>query len=329
MKKTDSTKKKKDNIAVSVVVTTYNQKDTIIEALDSITMQKTKFLFEVIVGIDNSPDNTYEILKKYKTDNKNCQIILVNREKNLGPSRNEYELVRSARGKYVAFLEGDDFWCNDLKLQIQYNFLESHPEYVAVAHDMYDVYEDGTIWIKHSDNGLKYKRIVKHSRAKKGYLDYHQNSLMARNVFSDKDFHYDLIYKSNFIVQDLQLPLFLTDIAPIYIMREVMGCYRYCDNRYNQTHLEHTLEIIDLLSKIHGKQLKNHKADYSIKIAQEIAICYIFKFTKPEKNEKHSYKEMWQYVDFKIFIIFLLEFIAIPINQVGRRLYKMLFRRNV
>lgn len=324
-------KNEEKEIAVSVVVTTYNQKDTIIEALDSVTMQKTKFSFEIIVGIDNSPDNTYEILKKYKAENKNknCEIILVNREKNLGPSRNEYELVMSARGKYVAFLEGDDFWCNDLKLQIQYNFLEKNQKYVAVAHDMYDVYEDGTIWMKHSDNGYKYKKVVKHSRAKKGYLDYHQNSLMTRNVFKDKDFHYDLIYKSNFIVQDLQLPLFLTDIAPIYIMREVMGCYRYCDNRYNQTYLEHTLESLDLLSKIHGKQLKNHKADYSCKIARSIATCYIFKFKKHEKNESHSYKELWQYIDFKIFIIFILEFITIPITQVGKILYKKLFRRTI
>ena len=44
-----------------------------------------------------------------------------------------YGVLRKCRGKYIAILEGDDWWEAEDKLQYQFDFMESHPEISAVA----------------------------------------------------------------------------------------------------------------------------------------------------------------------------------------------------
>ncbi len=303
---------------VSVEVITYNQEKFIIQALDSITMQKTNFPFEVVIGIDHSPDHTGEILKKYKNKNKNCTIRIIDREKNLGPTRNEYETLKLCKGKYVAFLEGDDYWIDDQKLQIQYDFLESHPEYSGVAHDVNDVTEDGKLIMKHSDHYNTHKKIVKFRRLEQGHLDFHTNSLFARNIFFDKGADFSIIYKASPITCDKLIPMFLVDRNPIYIMKEVMSCYRFCENRYHDTYLEHTMEMLEFSKKINGYPLKNHKIDYSIKISRSIVLCLYMRVFKPEKNTVYRYRQLWSYINPKIFFLCILQIFVVPITTLCR-----------
>src|SRR5690606_3985357 len=44
-------------------------------------------------------------------------------------------LFAKARGRYIAYCEADDYWTDPRKLQIQVDFLESHPDYVITYHD--------------------------------------------------------------------------------------------------------------------------------------------------------------------------------------------------
>ena len=116
------------NIEVSVCIITYMHEKYISQALDSVFMQKTNFDFEVIVGEDASTDGTREILLEYK-EKYGDKLVLVLHDENVGVSKNSISVQKKVRGKYIASLEGDDFWTDEYKLQKQYDILEKYPQY--------------------------------------------------------------------------------------------------------------------------------------------------------------------------------------------------------
>ena len=106
---------------VSCCVFTYNQEKYIRECLDSIVSQKADFDYEVLVCEDCSTDGTLAICREFQTRYpEKVRIIHANRNYYRGALnfRRGYEL---ARGEYIAICEGDDYWCNDAKIQLQYN----------------------------------------------------------------------------------------------------------------------------------------------------------------------------------------------------------------
>lgn len=119
---------------LTVRVITYNQEAYIKQALDSILMQKANFPFEIIVSDDASTDTTQEILKLYQQ--KYPEIIkVILHEKNLGGRKNLLSTLSLCTGKYVAFLDGDDYWIDEYKLQKQVDFLEASPEFNICFHN--------------------------------------------------------------------------------------------------------------------------------------------------------------------------------------------------
>jgi glycosyltransferase involved in cell wall biosynthesis len=137
---------------VSVTVATYQHANFIKECLEGILMQKTDFPFEVILGEDGSIDGTQEICKEY-AEKYPDKIRLFIRDRKLSQYHNSKgEFVRrfngmwnrmSARGKYIAPCEGDDYWTDPLKLQKQVDFLEANPEYNLCCH-RYKIYDEIT-----------------------------------------------------------------------------------------------------------------------------------------------------------------------------------------
>lgn len=125
-----------DDILVSVVCNTYNQEDYIRDALEGFVMQKTTFPFEILVHDDASTDATASIVKEY--EDKYPDLI-----KPIYQTENQYSKRVSisktfqfprAKGRYIAFCEGDDYWTDPLKLQKQADALERHPETDICAH---------------------------------------------------------------------------------------------------------------------------------------------------------------------------------------------------
>jgi glycosyltransferase involved in cell wall biosynthesis len=117
---------------LSVYVITFNQAEFVSKALDSVLMQRTTFDYEIIVGDDCSTDGTIEILKEYQTRFPG-RIKPLFHEKNVGMMRNAMDTLQKCSGEYVACLEGDDYWTDPDKLQIQIEYLEQHPE-CALSH---------------------------------------------------------------------------------------------------------------------------------------------------------------------------------------------------
>src|SRR5699024_12612522 len=93
------------NPIISIIVPVYNAKNYIEKCLNSILNQDIKD-FEIIVVNDASDDDTINILKSYA---KNKQIVLINNEENLGTGESRNKGILFARGKYIGFVDNDDW----------------------------------------------------------------------------------------------------------------------------------------------------------------------------------------------------------------------------
>ena len=117
---------------VSISCITYNHINYIEQCLDGFLEQETDYPFEILIHDDCSTDGTTEIIQKYST--KYPDII-----KPMYETENQYQKgkpagsliwnIPRAKGKYIALCEGDDYWIDENKLQMQVDFLEKNPEY--------------------------------------------------------------------------------------------------------------------------------------------------------------------------------------------------------
>jgi glycosyltransferase involved in cell wall biosynthesis len=137
---------------LSVRLMTYMHEPFIKQAMDGIMMQKTDFKIEVVVGDDFSTDRTLEIVKWYK-NTESIAIKILKREKGdeywqkrqkLGRLYNFTNILENCTGKYIALLDGDDYWTDPLKLQKQVDFLEGNPEYSLCFHRV-QILENGAL----------------------------------------------------------------------------------------------------------------------------------------------------------------------------------------
>lgn len=129
---------------VSVILITYNHGPFISETLDSILRQEVDFPYEIVIGEDCSPDNTLEICEAYARRYPD-RIRLLPSDRNWGMVNNYFRTITECRGKYVAFIDGDDYWTDPLKLARQVDFLERNPEYGLVYTDIETISMDGQV----------------------------------------------------------------------------------------------------------------------------------------------------------------------------------------
>ncbi len=109
---------------VSVVIPTYNRSAFLVEAVESVLAQTWEDL-EIVVVDDGSTDSTQECVRKYKDK------VRYLRKENGGPASARNVGVRLARGVYVSFLDSDD-QCYPERIELQTDYLESHPEFAMV-----------------------------------------------------------------------------------------------------------------------------------------------------------------------------------------------------
>jgi len=129
--------------SVSVIILSYNQQNFIEKSIRGVFMQKINFPVELIICDDCSPDKTDEVIRKITPDApQNITIKYFSHPKNLGSTPNFYFALKQVTGKYLAFCEGDDYWFDDNKLQLQYDFLESHPDYSMCFHNVINISPD-------------------------------------------------------------------------------------------------------------------------------------------------------------------------------------------
>ena len=129
---------------VSICCITYNHAPFIRKALDGFLMQEPPTgvsadepWYEILIHDDCSTDGTDDIIREYATKYPDRIFPLYETENQYSKGRgSELDMYnyRRARGKYIAYCEGDDYWTDAHKLQKQVDFMDTHPDYSVCFH---------------------------------------------------------------------------------------------------------------------------------------------------------------------------------------------------
>ena len=178
---------------VSVAMTSFNSANWLSRALDSVLKQRTNFPIEIVIGDDCSQDSTVSIAHSY-SERHSSVIKVLERTKNVGIQRNYYETFEACRGRFIAWLDADDYWTDPEKLTIQVQTLESDPSINVCGHFVRYVTNDGEV---------KRERYPSISAGRYGLEEIlHHNFLATPSVMFRNGIH-------------RQLPPWYFDLAPI------------------------------------------------------------------------------------------------------------------
>lgn len=219
------------NSMVSVWMIAYNQEQYISQALESVLMQKVDFRLELIIGEDCSTDGTRAIIESYRL--KFPYIISpIYHEHNVGAFRNAYEFtLPRCQGKYIACLEGDDYWIDPNKLQKQVDFLEKNQEFGMVCTDYSKYFE---LTKRHKSNIFKNPKYIEEVKFEDYLLD--MSSIGTATVLLRSELvkrYLDEISvetRSEFIVGDTPFWLFIAAKSKIAVMPDETAVYRIREN---------------------------------------------------------------------------------------------------
>lgn len=203
---------------LSVCVITYNHEKFIAQAVESVLMQKTKFPFEIFIGEDCSTDGTQDIVFEYARKYPDI-IRVINSDRNVGAQANAIRTLKACKGKYIALLEGDDYWTDPYKLQKQVDFLEVNPDYSLCFHDALILWDDKSQPPKYFCSKDQKKTSTTEDVIRKWFIP--SASMLIRKEMLELPSWFDNIYNG-----DWALHLLLSEKGKIGYINEVMSVYR-------------------------------------------------------------------------------------------------------
>lgn len=245
------------NPVVSVFVITYNQEKYIKECLDSIVNQSVDFPLELIVADDASVDRTRKICLEYQKKYPEYIKLLLN-DVNLGLIKNYLNVLSYCKGKYIAQVAGDDYWCDTNKLSIQKKYLDDNESVGLVYTNAYKL-----------SNGKFLKDFISynvqsfedHLRTP-GYLA--PNSWMYRTEFSPLKF----LSKENahYVDESYAYLLDIFKVTNVAFIPQYMVVYRDCEGTLSSyTSLEHYYYFKKGVFQIKKDYIKKYNVENKLK----------------------------------------------------------------
>lgn len=210
-----------DNIDVSVVMLAYNHEKYIKKALDSVLAQKFDGKLEIVIGEDCSLDTTKKIIEEY-CESYPSLIVPIYQNPNVGATKNQYSVLKKARGRYLAFLECDDFWTDENKIQIQVDFLDKNSEYVAVYHNYLIVDSEERLCEKPMNPYVHTEFSCRDYE--KGNFPSHTATCLCRNFFNEKSCR--ILVRGHSLINDRTWVLLFLERGRIKVLDAFMSSYR-------------------------------------------------------------------------------------------------------
>ena len=242
---------------VSVWMITYNHEKYVKHALDSVLFQDINFNIEIVIGDDNSTDNTKNIILEYK--NKYPKIIKPHfNEENKGMMANMIETLNRCKGKYIALLEGDDYWTDNKKLKQQIKILDQNRSISFCFHNALIVYENSNK-IPHPFTNIK-KGLYSGDQILNEWIVPTASVVFPNQKIDWPDFSYELVHG------DIFLFLLLLEKGPAFFIDKQLSAYRKNDNSITNVNKLNPSYISKIIKQLrHTNRYFNYKYDKIIK----------------------------------------------------------------
>jgi glycosyltransferase involved in cell wall biosynthesis len=238
-----------ESIIVDIVMTTYNQEKYIAMAIESAITQICNFRYRLIIGEDYSSDGTKQICRKY-ADLYPTKIVLIENKSNLGLIKNYLNCFDNCQSKYIAILEGDDYWVSPLKLQSQVDFLNNND--YGLIHSNFYCYNDDSK-----------RRIYNPGRLNK-YCVNNQGFVYTKLLWNNFICPLTVVFKADlldnidrdFLISnklntiDYYLWLYFSKITKFGYQDEIFGVYNISSNSISNS--------VDISKKINFEQTKEN-----------------------------------------------------------------------
>ena len=211
------------SIIVSVSCITYNHAPYIRACLDGFLMQKTSFVFEILIHDDCSTDGTREIIEEYSKKYPDIIFPIFQTEnqysKGVRGMMARFNFPRS-RGKYIALCEGDDYWSDPYKLQRQVDFLEANTDFSICFHNMKILNESNPSALEFTNSKDQESVSSILDLASKG------NFMFTASVVFKKPKDGFPNWLTDLPIGDYAIHLFNAQFGKIKFLDQVMGVYR-------------------------------------------------------------------------------------------------------
>ena len=268
---------------VSVVTITYNHEPFIAKTIEGVLMQQVGFPIEYIIAEDCSTDGTRKICEEYAAKYPDLIRLIVS-DMNVGPGENERRAYAAARGKYIAYCEGDDYWTDPLKLQKQFDFMEAHPEYSVCFHGFHRI---------RGNVDASYNSIADDKRmddygvvdiTARDFLNDKCNALPLTMFFRASMYNVDWAYKYKSYRDTHQIYLLLRNGKGAYMSFDGAVHVKHEGGVYtSQTELVHALEAVDCFAGLYRKNRDDK--DLKKRVADVMLWCYDVSCKNDAKNE--------------------------------------------
>lgn len=231
------------NVLVSAIVPVYNSEEFLEKCIESLRNQTLKDI-EMIFINDGSTDNSLDILKKYeKIDNR---IRVVN-QKNLGPSAARNNGIRIAKGKYISFIDADD-WIDEKMYQEMIELAEKDNADIAIC-DITIIDKDRERYRKGlniekkvlNDDDIKHlilKELIKSSKYNSMWNKIYKKSIVSEyKIFLDTKIFYaeDWLFNINFLSSNVKKAVYINKSLYYYRRGHVSLSNKYDENTFNDT----------------------------------------------------------------------------------------------
>lgn len=293
---------------VSIFCLTYNHAPFIKDALEGFLKQKTSFAYNVLVFDDASTDGTSDILMNYQKKYPEIFNVYISPQNTYNSPEREKILSllydHYLTGKYIAWCEGDDYWIDENKLQLQVDYMEHNLNCSMTAH--------AARWLDCTQNKewiYSPYDISKKVSPEEIILQKNGNLSTATLVM-----HREVFFRENSFprcdVEDWPIQLYAICKGEIYYFNKVMSVYRYMHpgswsakiSKDEEKHILHNYGMVDFLKKydIFTKLqfhdvVRKRELDYlycnvlnniSMDVTKYLGICsYLNKITEDKYNE--------------------------------------------